>query len=292
MAWIGVVALAWGSLAGRRGARAARPRPRRPSKNGGSGSAPRVVEEKEDLLDHQRQLTKLDPAEQERLRSLTSQLEQDSNGKRLRQVMHGYYDWLRTLPPIEREELMGLPPTERVAKIKAMLKTEEAAKKARKTPNMRQVASAERFHRAVLEYGGRNAMFFSPDDMEGMLQWLDHYVTKRKSELVGQIAPSHREELKNELAQAATPMDQDPLHKHEIVALLMLRWQLDHPGETPPLTDDEMKELREGLSEGTRTRLEKRAHERAVASRLRLDRPVCAVSVGGPRDRRPLGGGG
>jgi hypothetical protein len=257
MAWIGVMALAWGSLAGAPWGTCRPAAAQETFEELRERVRAKSVEDTEDLLDHQRQLAKLDPAEQERLRSLASQLEQDPNGKRLRQVMHGYYDWLRTLPPIEREELMGLSPPERIAKIKAMLKTEEARKKASKGPGAREVASADRFRRALL-YGGRNASFFSPDDMEGMLQWLDHYVTERKSELVGQIAPSQREELKNQLAQATNPQDQDPLRKHEVAAILMLRWQLDHPGETPPLTDDEMKELREGLSERTRTRLELR----------------------------------
>jgi len=256
MAWIGVMALAWGSLAGAPWATCRPAAAQETLEERRERVRSKSVEEKEDLLDHQKQWAKLDMAEQERLRSLAIQLEQDPNGKRLRQVMRGYYDWLRTLPPIEREALMGLSPPERIAKIKAMLETEEARKKASKGPGIREAASTDRFRRPALWYGGRNPRYFRPDDMVGMLQWLDHYVNNRKSELVGQIAPSQREELRNQLAQAANPQDQDALRKHEVAAILMLRWQLDHPGGTPPLTDDELKDLREGLSERTRIWLE------------------------------------
>ncbi len=207
-----------------------------------------------DLMEHRRQLAKLDPAKQERLRSLCQELNDRSNAEELRKVMRHYYDWLTTLRPSVQAELLELPRGQRVARIQQMLEAEQA-KKASKGRDFQAMGWADPYRRAILQSGGP-ARFFNPDDMEGLLQWLDNYVAGHGTELLKEIISApHREELKKQLAQI--PGIKDTLHRHEVVATLMLRWQLDHPGTMPKLEDSDLEEMRARLSERTRERLQR-----------------------------------
>jgi len=205
-----------------------------------------------DLMEHRRQLAKLDPAEQERLRSLCQEINERPNAEELRKVMRHYYDWLTTLAPSVQAELLELPRAQRVARIQQML--EEQAKRASKGPGSQAMGGADPYRRAVSQYGGR-AWFFNPVDMVGLLEWLDTYVAEHGTELLKEISASHREELKKQLAQI--PGIKDTLHRHEVVATLMLRWQLDHPGKMPAMEDRDLQEMRARLSERTRERLQR-----------------------------------
>lgn len=207
-----------------------------------------------ELMEHERLLAKLDPAKQERLRSLCQELHERPNAEELRKVMRRYYDWLTTLPPSVQAELAELPCQQRVARIQEMLAGQ--AKKAPKGPGPQATGWADPYRRAVLQYGGGRARFFHPDDMVGLLEWLDTYVAKRGSELLKEISsPAQREELGRQIAQMAAI--KDTLHRHELVAALMLRWQLDHPGKMPKLEDSDLKQMQESLSETTRRQLQR-----------------------------------
>lgn len=208
--------------------------------------------EKEQLLETHRRFTRLDPAEQERLRRVCRELDQDENAAELRQVMRRYYEWLKTLPPYVQAELDDLPPEKRVARIKQML-SDERQRKGLKGPGSGELLRAEAYRRGLAKYGGHSARFFSLGDMEGVLQWLDGYVSRRGPELLRQIGSPQREELEKKVQSA-----KDALRKHEVLAMALLRWQLDHPGQTPPLTDEDLKDLRAKLSAPTRQRLESR----------------------------------
>jgi hypothetical protein len=206
-----------------------------------------------DVMEHRRLLAKLDPVEQARLRSLWQEIDERPNADELRKVMRRYYDWLTTLAPSVQAELLELPRKERVARIQQML--EDEAKRASKGPGSRATGGADPYRRAVSQYGGR-AWFFNPVDMVGLLEWLDTYVAKHGTELLKEIiSPPHREELKKQIAQIAGI--KDTLHRHELVATLMLRWQLDHPGKMPALEDRDLQEMRARLSERTRERLQR-----------------------------------
>ena len=206
--------------------------------------------DKQELLEHEGQLSKLDPAEQSRLRELSKQVEASPNAEGLRKTMRGYYDWLRTLQPYERAELAELPPAKRVAKIKELLAAEAQGARGPGGP-FRDMALADRYRRLAWVYGGHAATIFRPADMEGLLTWLEKYVREHGSKLLEKVSSPHREELKKQLAQAT-----DPLRKHEVRAMILLRWRLENPKATP-LTDADLRDLRSDLSEPTRERLER-----------------------------------
>ena len=218
-----------------------------------------------ELMEHQRQLAKLDPARQEWLRSVCLELHERPNAEELRKVMRRYYDWLTTLSPSVQAELLELPREQRVARIQQMLA--EQAKKTVKGPGPQAVGWADPYRRAVWQAGG-GARFFNPDDMVPLLEWLDAYIAEHGTKLLDEISPSHREGLKKQLAQIAAI--KDTLHRHELVATLMLRWQLDHPGKMPKLEDRDLQEMRDRLSERTRERLQRQpiAEQWRVASTL------------------------
>jgi len=82
--------------------------------------------EKEDLNEKCQKFAALSTDQQDQLRQLHQQLEIDPNGERLRRVMQRYYDWLKTLTPGERADLLSLPLADRTAKIKTLKQDQEA----------------------------------------------------------------------------------------------------------------------------------------------------------------------
>ncbi|RCS40709.1 hypothetical protein DTL42_25430 [Bremerella cremea] len=68
---------------------------------------------------------RLPTAERERLLNLNAELEQRPDGPELRELMHRYYDWLKTINSGQRQELQELPAQERIAKIKSLLDEQE-----------------------------------------------------------------------------------------------------------------------------------------------------------------------
>ena len=84
--------------------------------------------EKQQLLRLKEQFEKLDPAEQQRLRRLHEQLHNDPRADELRRTMHRYHQWLQTLSPLVRAELLELEPAERIKRIRK-LRAEQAKSK-------------------------------------------------------------------------------------------------------------------------------------------------------------------
>ncbi len=219
--------------------------------------------EKEEVLEHQKQLAKMTWSEQERLRWLSRELEKDERAAELREVMRRYYDWLKTLPPYVQAELAEMPPQARVAKIKSLLESEEQGRKDAKGPGSRDLARMEAYRRALVKYGGYGVRMFDPDDVEGLLQWLDKYFAANGSQLLDEISLPHRLELQKQLQevekQPAGPKRE--VRRHEVLAMILLRWQLDNPKKMPPLKERDLKELRGKLSAKTRERLESRSEK-------------------------------
>lgn len=68
---------------------------------------------------------RLSSDERERLFNLNAQLEQRADGEELREVMHRYYAWLKTINSGQRLELQNMPIEERVKKIKELMAGQE-----------------------------------------------------------------------------------------------------------------------------------------------------------------------
>ncbi len=68
---------------------------------------------------------KLSTDERKRRIALNESLEEHAEGEQLREVMHRYYDWLKTISSVERLKLQELPLDERITEIKRIIATQE-----------------------------------------------------------------------------------------------------------------------------------------------------------------------
>ena len=85
-------------------------------------------EEKARLARKQEQFAHLDPAEQQRLRTFHEELQNDPRREQLSIVIKRYHDWVKTLDPADRAELLRLPPEERLERVKQLRKQQERRK--------------------------------------------------------------------------------------------------------------------------------------------------------------------
>ena len=110
--------------------------------------------EKTALLQKKRRFDELSPAEQTRLRQIHDELAQDPHQAELQRVLERYHDWLRTLTPPERAEVLSLPADKRIEKIQELTRTQEA----------------KRFRRMA---GG---FMMSPRDLTVIHDWFDKFI--------------------------------------------------------------------------------------------------------------------
>lgn len=68
---------------------------------------------------------KLPSDERNRRIALNEALDEHAEGVELREVMHRYYDWLKTISSVERLKLQELPPEERITEIKRIIASQE-----------------------------------------------------------------------------------------------------------------------------------------------------------------------
>lgn len=68
---------------------------------------------------------KLSTEERNRRIALNEALDEHTEGDQLREVMHRYYDWLKTISSVERLKLQELPPEERITEIKRIIAAQE-----------------------------------------------------------------------------------------------------------------------------------------------------------------------
>jgi len=81
---------------------------------------------KEQLRRVEERFLGLDPGEQQHLRQLYAELQEDPDAAKLQSLMYRYCDWLKTLPLYSRGELAELPPDERIKWVKRRLREELA----------------------------------------------------------------------------------------------------------------------------------------------------------------------
>ena len=73
------------------------------------------ADQKEELRVKFAKFEALSSDEQEQLRRLHEQLDSDPQGNQLRRTLARYHEWLKSLSPSDRADLLVLPPTERLA---------------------------------------------------------------------------------------------------------------------------------------------------------------------------------
>ncbi len=184
--------------------------------------------EKKQLKRDYEWLMGLEPAERQRLQELHRQL---NDNPQLRRVMHAYCEWLESLPAYVRTELSALKPDERIKRIQE-LRDQEA--KRPKTPK--------------------------PEDLEGLFRWMKQYAAN----------PEHQDEILGARSGPGGQHSDDSRTSEErawVTVQIMLRglrmsrsgrpeWSGWPDSDRPDwLTEAELKELREQLSQVTRKRL-------------------------------------
>jgi len=204
--------------------------------------------------------------QQARLRKLHQQIEQDPQAAELRRVMESYHAWLKTLKPFQKAELMELPPRERVERIKRI--KHEQARKDSKRPESPEQARTERLKRLLQDPFPRAGKRLSQEDLEGLLRWMEQYVTANQSRLLDEVPAAQRQELRVQLAEL-----KEPERRHEALAAIWLLGQMAPSGKLPVLSAAETADLVARLSPATRQQLQvlpKPEQHRIVTIWLRL----------------------
>jgi hypothetical protein len=83
-------------------------------------------QEKEDLKAKLDKFNALSADDQQRLRRFEEQLNADQQRDRLRRIMNQFHEWLKTLSPIERTELLALGIAPRIDQIRSLQHAQEA----------------------------------------------------------------------------------------------------------------------------------------------------------------------
>jgi len=188
----------------------------------------------------------LDAAEQDRIRQLHQAIKSEPNADELLAVMERYSEWLKTLTPFVRAELKDLPPDKRIERIREI--TEEQKQRETERARYMNAPRAEAFKQAMKDPGSR---LLTADDVEGLFRWIEEVAPKYKARFLESLPEDRRQQIGEELEKA-----QDPARERDFLGAMWLRWQADHPGELPPVTEEELASLRAKLSEETRKRLE------------------------------------
>ena len=183
----------------------------------------RVVEmgdsQREDLSRHREQFHAMDPAQQQRIRLLDEQIQDDPQREQLRRTMNQYCQWLAGLPPYRRAELAEMPLPQRIKQIKS----------------------------AVQEQTRSSGKELEAADVEAGIHWIEQYATEHEAKILDMLQDNRRR-------QAAKLK---PAMRHRIVmGMLCQRWLSSNPAVAPPTTDREMADLRAALSAETRSRLD------------------------------------
>ena len=175
--------------------------------------------DKEQLLRLDARFAAIDPAEQQQLRQLHEQLQRDPDAERLRQLMHRYCEWLKTLPAYSRAELADLNPADSVKWIK------------------------KRVQEDARDSGKR----LEKKDAETLLRWMNQCMARQEAGFL-QTMP---EQQRKKLTEMSPPM------RHRLLIWQVLqRWQATGGNGPPPMmTNEDLVRLRTELSGEARQRL-------------------------------------
>ncbi len=173
--------------------------------------------QKAHLLQAQMRLQALPPAEQERLRRLNRQIDQDPQAADLRQTAQRYYAWLKTLPMYRRAELQETPPQQRLDAIQRALE-EESAQSVRRP---------------------------RPQDAEALWRWMQQYAQQHEAEVLAALPPDRQQEWQS-----------DPEHRRRLAMSLLWMHGPSTSWKIPRPNQNDLEELYRGLSTQTRQRLQ------------------------------------
>lgn len=207
--------------------------------------------EQERLRRNFERFSDLPKAEQERLRNLHEAIEREPNADELRAVMNRYFEWLKTLSALELEELKNLTPEDRIKRI-AEIRREEARQEEERNEFL--TGSRGEWIRRIMESQGKRAL--TPDDLQGLFRWIEEVAPKYKARFLESLPEDRRQQARDELESAGRSG-----REQDVLGVLWLNWQMTHPGELPPMSEEELKSLRDKLTEETQRWLAEKPEE-------------------------------
>jgi len=182
--------------------------------------------EREELLRRWQRFQALDPAEQDRLRRLHEQVQSDPDAERLERVMEHYHDWLTSLPPLRRSELVELEPQQRLESIRGLL----------------------------AEQSRRQGQALSRQDATAVMRALEQYVVQQESQLLQALPEFQRRQLGSQLDKL-TPAQRN----RALLTLFFFRWQWGAPVQLPAPSAEALTQLRASLSADLQQRLDSKS---------------------------------
>ncbi len=171
--------------------------------------------EKEELRRKTERFAKLPAEEQARIRCLHADLRQHPDGDRLTQIASRYTEWLKTLSPGVRAELLALPLNQRLERIRKF-KEEQQAKRVREVFRTR----------------------FKPEDVRAILTWLGQYAAEHEAELLSLLSSDSQQFLRR-----------IPSGPQRHIALFRALQRRPDGQPFPEPTAEEFDELRKHLSD-------------------------------------------
>ena len=179
------------------------------------------AEKRKDLFRCEQQFRALTPQEQQRIRDLHDQIENDPDREKLRATMDRYCKWFETQPLLLRDKLLDKKNTlkERVATVKELVKKQGPTKNLRLDDKNRRVLAA----------------------------WLERYLAEHESRFIEGLAQGPL----SGFARLSPDRQRAALRQN-----LLRRWQTGGPNGQPPIADDEKARLLAGLSPELRSKLE------------------------------------
>jgi hypothetical protein len=206
--------------------------------------------EKAQILRRQERFAALERQEQKRIRRLKRDLEQAPDSVQLQQAMQTYCEWLKTLPSYQRLELVELPLPERMTRIDKLMQ-DQAAKGVRRPA--KRARSLETAKQELQTQAKKLNKRLDRQDVEGLFAWSVEMADRYGSRLLETVPPSRRQELQEQLDSV-----RDNVGRRNLFGLLWMQWQWANPGKPPPMSENDLAELRAKLSDTTRKRLLKK----------------------------------
>jgi len=210
-------------------------------------------DQQKELLDNQERFQSLDTDEQQKLRELHGELETHEQRDELKAVMHAYCDWVRTLSPLQRAELAGLAPEERIAKVKEYMEHQQSKPR----------------------HG-----FWGMG--KPMVDWLVRFADDHRQQLAQALPPPAREAWLTEFERRRSAPGSSP---EESAIRMLIRWHVLNPNQDLPLTDDDLQLLETAVPRPLRERIEwdisRQAKPAPDDKRLELARQIVRLLVAG-----------
>ena len=182
-------------------------------------------EQKAELLRKKDRFDKLTDAEKQRLRDLHAELTSSADAATLETVMRNYCNWLRYLPPRERDEVLSLPIEDRIKRIKEIVKRQEAQR--------------------LRDY----VTYYLPQaDHEALYTFLDDFVKDHEKEILDRLDDNEKRWIRR--------TDDDAARRKALIPKLMRRFR---DSKMPFPSIDEMLVMAGRLSPETQKEIDSQA---------------------------------